>query len=57
MDSKRLIGSLLSAAALGAAIGILLAPSSGERSRSKLIGGSRRLTDDLRKTVEELSTH
>ena len=53
MDSKRMIGGLLAAAAIGAAIGILLAPSSGERTRSKLIKGSRRLTDSLEETMED----
>lgn len=53
MDSKRMIGGLLAAAAIGAAIGLLLAPNSGERTRSKLIRGSRKLTDDLQETVEE----
>jgi len=53
MDSKRMIGGLLAAVAIGAAIGILLAPNSGERTRSKLIRGSRKLTDDLQETVEE----
>jgi len=53
MDSKRMIGGLLAAAAIGAAIGILLAPASGERTRTKLIKGSRRLTDSLEETVED----
>jgi len=53
MDSKRMIGGLLAAAAIGAAIGILLAPNSGKRTRAKLIKGSRELTDNLEETVED----
>ena len=53
MDSKRMIGGLLAAAALGATIGILLAPNSGERTRAKLVRGSRKLADSLEETVED----
>jgi gas vesicle protein len=53
MDSKKIIGALLASAAVGAAIGILLAPSSGEKTRTKLMKGTRKLTDDLQTTVEE----
>ncbi len=53
MDSKKMIGGLLAGAAIGVAIGILLAPSSGERTRGKLVKGSRRLSDSLQGTVEE----
>ena len=53
MDSKRMIGGLLAAAAIGATIGILLAPASGKRTRAKLKDGSRRLTDNLEETVED----
>jgi len=53
MDSKKIIGALLASVAVGAAIGILLAPSSGEKTRTKLMKGTRKLTDDLQTTVEE----
>lgn len=53
MDSKKLIGGLLASAAIGVAIGILLAPSSGERTRSKLIRGTRKLSDNLEEAVED----
>lgn len=53
MDSKKVIGGLLAGAAIGVAIGILLAPDSGERTRRKLVKGSRRLTDNLKGTVED----
>ena len=53
MDSKKMIGGLLAAAAIGATIGILLAPTSGKRTRTKLKNGSRRLTDSLEETVED----
>jgi gas vesicle protein len=53
MDSKSLIGGLLAAAVIGAAIGILLAPESGEKTRGKLAKGSRKLTNSLKDTVED----
>ena len=53
MDSKRVIGGLLAAVAIGAAIGILLAPNSGKRTRAKLIKGSRRMANDVEETVED----
>jgi gas vesicle protein len=53
MDSKRMIGGLLAAVAVGAAIGILLAPNSGKRTRTKLMKGSVRLGDSLEETVED----
>ena len=53
MDSKKIIGALLASAAVGAAIGILLAPSSGEKTRTKLIKGTRKLTDNLHETLED----
>jgi gas vesicle protein len=53
MDSKKMIGGLLASAAIGIAIGILLAPASGERTRTRLIKGSRRLTDEMQDTIED----
>ncbi len=53
MDSKTMIGGLLAGAAIGVAIGILLAPSSGEKTRGKLVKGSRRLTNSVQETVED----
>lgn len=53
MDSKKMIGSLLAGAAIGVAIGILLAPDSGGKTRSKLVKGSNKLVDDLKATVED----
>ena len=53
MDSKKMIGSLLAGAAIGVAIGILLAPDSGEKTRGKLVKGSRRLSDGVQGTVDE----
>ncbi len=53
MDSKRMIGGLLAAVAIGATIGILLAPTSGKRTRTKLKNGSARLANSLEETVED----
>jgi gas vesicle protein len=53
MNAKNLIGGLLAGAALGVAIGMLLAPSSGEVTRGKIAKGSRKLTDDLKGSLED----
>lgn len=52
-NSKKLIGGLLAGAAIGIAIGVLLAPNSGIKTRKKLIGGSLRLKDDVMSSVED----
>jgi gas vesicle protein len=51
METKKLIGGLLAGAAIGVAIGILLAPRSGEETIGKISKGSRRLADDLKNSV------
>ncbi len=53
MDSKNLIGGLLAGAAIGVAIGLLFAPTSGKQARQKLSDGSRKLTDSLKDSMGE----
>ena len=53
METKKLIGGLLAGTAIGIAIGILLAPGSGEQTRNNVVKGSKRLANDLKNTVEE----
>jgi gas vesicle protein len=53
MDAKNLIGGLLAGAAIGVAIGMLLAPSSGEETRNKIAKGSKKLTDGLKGSIED----
>lgn len=53
MNAKSLIGGLLAGAALGVAAGILLAPSSGVKTRKKLIKGSSKLKDEVLSSVED----
>ncbi len=53
MEAKNLIGGLLAGAAIGVAVGILLAPESGEQTRKKIIKGSRRTANDIKATFEE----
>jgi gas vesicle protein len=53
MNVKNLIGGLLAGAAIGVAIGILLAPASGSETRGNLAKGSRKLTDDLKKSFND----
>ena len=52
METKKLIGGLLAGAAIGVAIGILLAPRSGKETLYKVAKGSKRLASDLRSTVD-----
>lgn len=51
METKKLIGGLLAGAAIGVAVGILLAPRSGEQTQKKIVGGSKRLANDLKNAV------
>lgn len=53
MNSKEMIGGLLAGAAIGIAVGILLAPASGKTTIEKLMKGSRKLTDDLQGNAAE----
>jgi gas vesicle protein len=52
-DTGKLIGAVLLGAAVGAAIGILMAPDKGSETRKKLLKGIRDLTDDLKATFNE----
>jgi gas vesicle protein len=51
-DSKKLIGGLMAGAALGIAVGLLLAPRSGDKTRKKLLDTSFKLKDDVMASVE-----
>jgi gas vesicle protein len=53
MNLKDLIGGLLAGAAIGVAVGLLLAPKSGKQTREDLLNGSRKLSDSLMGTVDE----
>lgn len=52
MDAKNLIGGLLAGAAIGVAIGILLAPSSGVKTRENIAKGSRKFVDGVKGSVD-----
>jgi gas vesicle protein len=51
MNTKNLIGGLMAGAALGVAIGMLLAPDTGSKTREQLATGARKLTDGLKSTA------
>ena len=52
-DPKNLIGGFIAGAAVGIAIGMLLAPSEGRQTRQKLVDGSVKLKDNLVDTVND----
>ena len=51
MEAKNLIGGLLAGAAIGVAVGILLAPRSGQQTRKKISKESKHLMGDLKHTL------
>ncbi len=53
MNAKNLIGGLLAGAAVGVAIGILLAPGSGKETKAKLMKGSNKLVGDIKDALED----
>lgn len=53
MEAKNLIGGLLAGAAIGVAVGILLAPESGEQTRKKIIKRSKSAANDFKATLGE----
>lgn len=52
MNARNLIGGLLAGAAVGVAIGMLLAPASGVKTQQKLKKGARKLGDSIMDTAE-----
>lgn len=52
-DTKKLIGGLIAGAAVGIAVGLLLAPRSGQKTRKKLLNSSVRMKDDVMSSVED----
>ena len=52
-DSRNLIGGLIAGTAMGIAIGMILAPTSGASTRKRIVDGSVKLKDDLLTTVDD----
>lgn len=60
MESKNLLNGILIGAAVGLAIGILIAPHSGKETKIKILDATDRFTHDVKQTlldsVSELKT-
>lgn len=52
-DPKNLIGGFIAGAAVGIAIGMLLAPTEGKKTRQKIVDGSTKLKDNLVGSVND----
>jgi len=52
MKESKLIGGLIAATAIGVAIGLLLAPSTGKQTRKKIVDGSLKFKDDFMSSVD-----
>lgn len=53
MNTKNLIGGLLAGAAVGVAIGMLLAPASGAKTQQKLIKRARKFGNSLMENADD----
>lgn len=52
-NAKKLIGGLIAGTAIGIAVGILLAPTSGQKTRKRIVDGSLKLKDDVMTSVDD----
>lgn len=50
-STTKIIGGFLAGAMLGVATGLLMAPESGKRTRKKIMNKSKKLTDEVAKSV------
>jgi len=51
-QAQKLVGGLIAGTAIGIAVGMLLAPASGQKTRKRILDGSVKLKDDFMSSVD-----
>jgi len=51
-QAQKLVGGLIAGTAIGIAVGMLLAPASGQKTRRRILDGSVKLKDDFMSSVD-----
>ncbi|MGK7397094.1 MAG: YtxH domain-containing protein [Candidatus Cyclobacteriaceae bacterium M3_2C_046] len=54
-NTSKVILALLTGAAAGSIVGLLMAPESGDKSRKKLMKNAKKLNQDIKANLEEVS--
>ncbi len=52
-DTGKVLGVLVIGALVGAALGVLFAPDKGSKTRSRLMGGTKDLADDIKQKMKD----